>query len=209
MCHPAAPYVVMAIGAYVSAQSANQQAQDTNAMYVRNAQLRKQQYMNQIDRLREERMKVAKAGKVEAEKFSDAMLDQKKQLIEATGQAVVQTGEGTGERNAILNSINRQGLTNMNRIQSQYGSTQENLRGALTNINFQAIDAQQAAIMGIESQAKARGPSIASQLVGMAEGSAKAYQYNKDAGLKWGTGNESQAYISRQGGGDPLLYQTT
>ena len=110
MCHPAAPYVVMARGAYVSAQSANQQAQDTNDMYVRNAQLRKQQYMNQIDRLREERMKVAKAGKVEAEKFSDAMLDQKKQLIEATGQAVVQTGEGTGERNAILNSINRQGL---------------------------------------------------------------------------------------------------
>ena len=107
MCHAAVPYVVMAIGAYVSAQSANQQAQDTNDMYVRNAQLRKQHYMNQIDRLREERMKVAKAGKVEAEKFSDAMLDQKKQLIEATGQAVVQTGEGTGERNAILNSINR------------------------------------------------------------------------------------------------------
>ena len=131
--------------------------------------------MNQMDRLAEERKQVAKAGAVEADKFSDAILDQKKQLIEAVGATEVRGGEGIGDDNALILGIHRQGLTNMNRIENTFSTTTENLRGSLKNISFKAIDAQQAAIMGIESVAKARGPSLESQLVNIGAASAKGY----------------------------------
>ena len=174
MCHPAVYIGIMVAQSYMQAQAANQEAEDQNDRYIRNAQLQKQQYMNQMDRLAEERKQVAKAGAVEADKFSDAILDQKKQLIEAVGSAKVRLGEGIGTNDLLL-SIHRQGLTNMNRIENTFSTTPENLRGSLKNISFKAIDAQQAAIMGIESVAKGRGPSMESQLVNIGAASAKGY----------------------------------
>jgi hypothetical protein len=176
MCHPAAPYIaVMVAQSYMSARAANEEAEIQNDRYVRNAQLQKQKYMAQMDRLAEERKQVAKAGTVEADKFSDAVFDQKKQLIEAEGSVAVRGGEGIGDADALLLGIHRQGLTNMNRIENTFSTTQENLKGSLKNINFKAIDAQQSAMMGIESVAKGRGPSMESQLVSIAAASAKGY----------------------------------
>lgn len=177
---PYIPYIVAGVATYMATQSANQKAQDQNDRYNRNAMLAKQNYMNTQDRLREERLRVGKASKVEAEKFSDATIDQKRQLLEATGSVEVRSGEGTGELNSLLLGINRQGLTNLNRIESTFGTTTQNLRSSLKNIEFKGIDAQNRTMMQMEQVAKARGPSLESQLVNYATASAKAYSFSKE-----------------------------
>ena len=86
MCHPAAYAAVFIAQAYMSAQAQNEQAEKQNKMFERNAELRQKVYQDQILRIAEQRKRVGEAANVEAEKYADAKLDQKKQLIEARGQ---------------------------------------------------------------------------------------------------------------------------
>ena len=119
-------------------------------MYKRNAELRERQYQDQILRITEQRKRVGEAANVEAEKYADAKLDQKKQLIEARGQIQTLTGEGTGELGSLMLGVNRQGLTNLSRLESTFGTTTRT-QNTLTNLGFEAKDAQTQAQIGIES----------------------------------------------------------
>ena len=95
MCHPAAYAAVFIAQAYQSAVAANEEAEKQNRFYKRQAELKQQQYMFQLERTREQRKRVGEAVNVEAEKYADNILDQKKQLIEARGRIQTLTGEGT------------------------------------------------------------------------------------------------------------------
>lgn len=184
MCHPAAYAAVFIAQAYMSAQAQNEQAEKQNKMYERNAELRQKVYQDQILRIAEQRKRVGEAANVEAEKYADAKLDQKKQLIEARGQIQTLTGEGTGELGSLMLGVNRQGLTNLSRLESTFGTTTRNLQNTLTNLGFEAKDAQTQAQIGIESVGKAEGPSITSQLINIGAASAKGYATAKSAGYK-------------------------
>jgi hypothetical protein len=168
----------------MSAQAQNEQAEKQNEMYKRNAELREKVYQDQILRIAEQRKRVGEAANVEAEKYADAKLDQKKQLIEARGQIETLTGEGTGELGSLMLGVNRQGLTNLSRLESTFGTTTRNLQNTLTNLGFEAKDAQTQAQIGIESMAKAEGPSITSQLINIGAASAQGYATAKQAGYK-------------------------
>ena len=131
--------------------------------------------MFQLERTREQRKRVGEAVNVEAEKYADNILDQKKQLIEARGRVQTLTGEGTGELGSLMLGINRQGLQNLSRLESQFGSVRRNLANELTNIGFQEKDAQLQTQIGIESVPKAEGPSMTSQLINLTAAGAQGY----------------------------------
>ena len=80
--------------------------------------------------------------------------------------------------------VNRQGLQNLSRLESTFGTTTRNLQNTLTNLGFEAKDAQTQAQIGIESMAKAEGPSITSQLINIGAASAQGYATAKQAGYK-------------------------
>ena len=138
--------------------------------------------MFQLERTREQRKRVGEAVNVEAEKYADNILDQKKQLIEARGRIQTLTGEGTGEFGSLMLGINRQGLTNLSRLESQFGSVRRNLANELTNIGFQEKDAQLQTQIGIESVPKAEGPSVTSQLINLGAAGAQGYSLGKSIG---------------------------
>ena len=184
MCHPAAYAAVFIAQAYMSAQAQNEQAEKQNKMFERNAELRQKVYQDQILRIAEQRKRVGEAANVEAEKYADAKLDQKKQLIEARGQIQTLTGEGTGELGSLMLGVNRQGLTNLSRLESTFGTTTRNLQNTLTNLGFEAKDAQTQAQIGIEYMEKAEGPSITSQLINIGAASAQGYATAKQAWYK-------------------------
>ena len=108
--------------------------------------------------------------------------EKKKQLIEARGRIQTLTGEGTGEFGSLMLGINRQGLTNLSRLESQFGSVRRNLANELTNIGFQEKDAQLQTQIGIESVPKAEGPSITSQLINLGAAGAQGYSLGKSIG---------------------------
>ena len=182
MCHPAVYAAVFIAQAYQSAVAANEEAERQNRFYKRQAELKQQQYMFQLERTREQRKRVGEAVNVEAEKYADNILDQKKQLIEARGRIQTLTGEGTGEFGSLMLGINRQGLQNLSRLESQFGSVRRNLANELTNIGFQEKDAQLQTQIGIESVPKAEGPSITSQLINLTAGGAQGYSIGKSIG---------------------------
>ena len=182
MCHPVAYAAVFVAQAYMSAQAQNEQAKKQNKMYKRNAELREKVYQDQILRIAEQRKRVGEAVNVEAEKYADNILDQKKQLIEARGRIQTLTGEGTGELGSLMLGINRQGLTNLSRLESQFGSVRRNLANELTNIGFQEKDAQLQTQIGIESVPKAEGPSMTSQLINLGASGAQGYSLGTSIG---------------------------